>query len=361
MVFFICLLKKGVDTVIRLENITKTYSGKAKVNALKGISLTIEDSEIFGIIGKSGAGKSTLVRCINMLEKPTEGNVIIDGKDLTTLTEAQLREERKHIGMIFQHFNLLSSRTVFENIAFPLELAGASKEAIEKKVSDLLELVNLTDRKYNYPSQLSGGQKQRVGIARALASDPKILLCDEATSALDPQTTKSILDLLQDINKRLGITIVIITHEMSVVKDICHRVAVIEGGIIKESGRVVDVFSNPQSETMQEFVKSVINMELPKGLKKLGISPQPAPNLSMLVRLRFKGALTGDPLVASVVRKFNINVSVLYGNIDYIQNERFGYLVIIILGDMETQAKAYSYIKTLPVKSEVLGYVPRNC
>lgn len=358
---FCCfIIKTGADTVIQLENITKTYSGKAKVNALKGISLTIEDGEIFGIIGKSGAGKSTLVRCINMLEKPTEGKVIIDDKDLTLLSEAQLREERKHIGMIFQHFNLLSSRTVFDNIAFPLELAGASKEAIQKKVSDLLELVQLTDRKYNYPAQLSGGQKQRVGIARALAGDPKILLCDEATSALDPQTTKSILELLQDINKRLGITIVLITHEMSVIKDICHRVAVIEGGVIKESGRVVDVFSNPQSETMQEFVKSIINTELPAGLKKLGVSNQPAPDRAMLVRLRFKGSLTGDPLVASVVRKFNINVSVLYGNIDYIQNERFGYLVIIILGDMQKQAEAYSYIKTLPVKSEVLGYVPGN-
>ena len=213
--------------MIKLENITKTYDGKAQVHALKGVNLTIEDGEIFGIIGKSGAGKSTLVRCINMLERPTSGNVIIDEKNLTNMTDAQLRAERKHIGMIFQHFNLLSSRTVFDNIAFPLELIGASKEAIQKKVADLLELVGLTDRQFNYPAQLSGGQKQRVGIARALASDPNILLCDEATSALDPQTTKSILELLKDINQRLGITIVIITHEMAVIKEICNRVAVI--------------------------------------------------------------------------------------------------------------------------------------
>ena len=262
--------------------------------------------------------------------------------------------------MIFQHFNLLSSRTVAENIAFPLELIGASKDVIEKKVASLLDLVGLSDRAGNYPSQLSGGQKQRVGIARALASDPKILLCDEATSALDPQTTKSILELLQDINKRLGITIVVITHEMAVVKEICHRVAVIESGVIKEMGRVVDIFTNPQSQTMKDFVTSIINMELPAGIKNLGVTNQPAPDRNMLVRLRFKGAATNDPVVADVVRKFNVEVSVLYGNIDYIQDEPFGYLIVVIMGDMETQAKAFSYIKTLPIGSEVLGYVPRN-
>ena len=346
--------------MIKLENITKTYDGKSQVHALKGVNLTIEDGEIFGIIGKSGAGKSTLVRCINMLERPTSGNVIIDEKNLTNMTDAQLRAERKHIGMIFQHFNLLSSRTVFDNIAFPLELIGASKEAIQKKVADLLELVGLTDRQFNYPAQLSGGQKQRVGIARALASDPNILLCDEATSALDPQTTKSILELLKDINQRLGITIVIITHEMAVIKEICNRVAVIEGGVIKEAGRVVDVFTNPQSQTMKDFVKSVINMELPAGIAKMGITDQPAPGYDMLVRLRFKGAATNEPVVASVVRRFNTYVSVLYGNIDYIQDEPFGYLIVVIMGSMEQQAKAFEYIKELPIGSEVLGYVPRN-
>ncbi len=346
--------------MITFENITKTYGGKTHVQALKGISLTIHDGEIFGIIGKSGAGKSTLVRCINMLEKPTTGKVIIDDKELTAMSDSQLRAERKNIGMIFQHFNLLSSRTVFDNIAFPLELAGASKEVIRSKVDSLLELVGLTDRQFNYPSQLSGGQKQRVGIARALASDPKILLCDEATSALDPQTTKSILELLKDINKRLGITIVIITHEMAVIKEICDRVAVIEGGVIKEQGRVIDVFTNPQSETMKEFVKSVINMELPEGIKKLGVTNQPSPDRDMLVRFRFKGAATNEPLVVNVARKFNLDVSVLYGNIDYIQDVPFGYLIVVIMGDMKAQTEAYSYIKTQPVESEVLGYVPRT-
>lgn len=346
--------------MITFDNITKTYGGKAKVQALKGISLTIHDGEIFGIIGKSGAGKSTLVRCINMLEKPTTGKVIIDDKELTAMSDSQLRQERKNIGMIFQHFNLLSSRTVYDNIAFPLELAGASKEVIKSKVQSLLELVDLTEREFNYPSQLSGGQKQRVGIARALASDPKILLCDEATSALDPQTTKSILSLLKDINKRLGITIILITHEMAVVKEICDRVAVIEGGVIKEEGRVIDVFTNPTSDTMKEFVKSVINMELPQGIRNMGLSDQPSPDSHMLVRLRFKGNATNEPLVVQVARKFGIDVSVLYGNIDYIQNVPFGYLIIVIMGDMESQTKAYSYIKSQPVESEVLGYVPRN-
>ena len=346
--------------MIILENITKTYGDKAKVTALNGIDLTIEDGEIFGIIGKSGAGKSTLVRCINMLEKPTSGKVIINTKELTAMNDSQLRRERKNIGMIFQHFNLLSSRTVFDNIAFPLELIGASKEVIKKKVDELHDLVDLTDRQYNYPSQLSGGQKQRVGIARALASDPKILLCDEATSALDPQPTKSILDLLKTIHKRLNLTIVLITHEMAVIKEICDRVAVIEGGVIKEQGRVVDIFTAPQSQTMQDFVKSVINTEIPEGIRKMGISDQPAPDRNMLVRLRFKGEITKDPVVMNIAKKSNAAVSVLYGDIDYIQDEPFGYLVIVIMGDMETQTAAFSYIKELPIESEVLGYVPGN-
>lgn len=258
----------------------------------------------------------------------------IDGDERQPVAEGT--QEHRHD---FQHFNLLSSRTVYDNIAFPLELAGASKDVIKSKVQSLLELVDLTEREFNYPSQLSGGQKQRVGIARALASDPKILLCDEATSALDPQTTKSILSLLKDINKRLGITVILITHEMAVVKEICDRVAVIEGGVIKEQGRVIDIFTNPTSDTMKEFVKSVINMELPQGIRNMGLTDQPSPDSHMLVRLRFKGNVTNDPLVVHVARKFNIDVSVLYGNIDYIQNVPFGYLIVVIMGDMEIRRK----------------------
>lgn len=346
--------------MITLENVTKVYGNKTQVKALNGISLSVKAGEIFGIIGKSGAGKSTLVRCINMLERPTSGKVIIDERDMTTLSDSRLRRERKSIGMIFQHFNLLSSRTVFDNIAFPLELTDTPKEIIRNKVEGLLELVGLSDRKSNYPSQLSGGQKQRVGIARALASDPKILLCDEATSALDPQTTTAILALLQDINKRLGITIIIITHEMAVVKDICDRVAVIEGGYIKECGRVVDIFTNPQSETMQEFVKSIINTEMPRGITRLGITNEPKEGSDMLVRVRFKGNITTKPLMAQVIRHSTADLSVLYGNIDYIQDEPFGYLIFSIIGDMESQIRAFNYIESLPVESEVLGYVRGN-
>ena len=346
--------------MITLENVTKVYGHKTQVKALNGISLSVKAGEIFGIIGKSGAGKSTLVRCINMLERPTSGKVIIDERDMTTLSDSRLRRERKSIGMIFQHFNLLSSRTVFDNIAFPLELTDTPKEIIRNKVEGLLELVGLSDRKSNYPSQLSGGQKQRVGIARALASDPKILLCDEATSALDPQTTTAILALLQDINKRLGITIIVITHEMAVVKDICDRVAVIEGGDIKECGRVVDIFTNPQSETMQEFVKSIINTEMPRGITRLGITNEPKEGSDMLVRVRFKGNITTKPLMAQVIRHSNADLSVLYGNIDYIQDEPFGYLIFSIIGDMESQIRAFNYIESLPVESEVLGYVRGN-
>ncbi len=346
--------------MITLENVTKVYGNKTQVKALNGISLSVKAGEIFGIIGKSGAGKSTLVRCINMLERPTSGKVIIDERDMTTLSDSRLRRERKSIGMIFQHFNLLSSRTVFDNIAFPLELTDTPKEIIRNKVEGLLKLVGLSDRKSNYPSQLSGGQKQRVGIARALASDPKILLCDEATSALDPQTTTAILALLQDINKRLGITIIVITHEMAVVKDICDRVAVIEGGYIKECGRVVDIFTNPQSETMQEFVKSIINTEMPRGITRLGITNEPKEGSDMLVRVRFKGNITTKPLMAQVIRHSNADLSVLYGNIDYIQDEPFGYLIFSIIGDMESQIRAFNYIESLPVESEVLGYVRGN-
>ena len=259
--------------MIELVNVEKTYhTSSGDIHALKRTSLTINQGEIFGIIGLSGAGKSTLIRCINMLEVPTAGQVFVDGEELTAMTETQLRKARQNIGMIFQHFNLLASRTVFDNIAFPLEIQGLGKDEIKKRVEPLLELVQLQDRADHYPSQLSGGQKQRVGIARALASNPKVLLCDEATSALDPQTTKSILNLLRDINQRLNLTIVMITHQMEVVKEICDRVAVIENGSIIEEGNMIDVFTNPQNQTTKEFVKSVDKNTLPESLKSTPVS-----------------------------------------------------------------------------------------
>ena len=270
--------------MIELQHIDKVYhTASGDLHALKDINLTINEGEIFGIIGLSGAGKSTLVRCINMLEKPTSGKVMVDGQEMTALGEEQLRKARQNIGMIFQHFNLLSSRTVFGNIAFPLEIQGMDKAAIQKKVEPLLDLVGLKDRADHYPSQLSGGQKQRVGIARALASDPKVLLCDEATSALDPQTTESILNLLRDINKRLHITIVMITHQMNVVKEICDRVAVIENGEIIEQGSMVDIFTNPQKATTKEFVASIQHNDLPDFVKKLDIHKDYTSSSKLLV------------------------------------------------------------------------------
>ena len=241
--------------MIKLVNVEKTYFSKAgDIAALKKTNIEVKEGEIFGIIGLSGAGKSTLIRCINMLEVPTGGQVFVDGQELTAMNEAQLRKARQNIGMIFQHFNLLASRTVFDNIAFPLEIQGLPKDKIAERVEELLDLVQLRDRADYYPSQLSGGQKQRVGIARALASNPKVLLSDEATSALDPQTTKSILQLLRDINKRLNLTIVMITHQMEVVKEICDRVAVIENGVIIEEGTMYKVFTEPQMETTSKLL-----------------------------------------------------------------------------------------------------------
>ena len=245
--------------MIELKHITKVYGN---FKALDDVSVTIRDGEIYGIVGQSGAGKSTLVRCINMLEPPTTGEVLINGKDMMKLSKAELRSERKGIGMIFQHFNLLSSRTVAGNIAFPLELANVPKAEQKKRIDDILEMVGLTEYKDKYPAQLSGGQKQRVGIARAIVSNPSVLLSDEATSALDPETVKSILQLLKDINKKLGITIIMITHQMEVIKEIAEHVAVIEHGRIIEEGSVVDLFTNPQTPTLKKFVGSVMSSEV---------------------------------------------------------------------------------------------------
>ena len=296
--------------MIDLRNVEKTYySNAGNIHALKKTNLHINAGEIFGIIGLSGAGKSTLIRCINMLEVPTGGQVFVDGQELTAMNNQELRKARQNIGMIFQHFNLLASRTVYDNIAFPLEIQGIPQSEIKKRVQPLLELVQLQDRGDYYPSQLSGGQKQRVGIARALASDPKVLLCDEATSALDPQTTKSILDLLKDINKRLNLTIVMITHQMEVVKEVCDRVAVIENGEIIEEGSMIDVFTDPQKPTTKDFVKSINNIELPALLQSSSISEVYAEGSKLIVRLSFIGNSAGDPIVSGMVKKFDVDIN----------------------------------------------------
>ncbi len=348
--------------MIKLSHIEKTYATEnGPVTALKGIDLTIGRGEIYGIIGLSGAGKSTLIRCINMLERPTKGSVVVDGKDLTKLTSAELREARKSIGMIFQHFNLLSSATVAENVAFPLKLMGASKDHIKKRVTELLELVGLASKADQYPAQLSGGQKQRVGIARALATNPKVLLCDEATSALDPQTTKSILSLIKDINEKLHLTVVVITHEMQVIKDICTKVAVIDKGVIAEQGTVLEVFTNPQQPITKEFISVLLSNDLPAAFRGGKVSAEYVPGAYLLLRLTFIGDSADDPVLADMIRKFpDVEVTMLFGNLDQIQSVPFGRMIIGMKGEKDRVDAALSYLTERKLKEEVIGYVARH-
>ena len=343
--------------MIKLVNVEKTYYSKAgDIAALKKTTLDIKDGEIFGIIGLSGAGKSTLIRCINMLEVPTGGQVFVDGKELTAMSNQELRQARQSIGMIFQHFNLLASRTVRDNVAFPLEIQGKSKAEITRKVDELLDLVQLSDRADYYPSQLSGGQKQRVGIARALASDPKVLLSDEATSALDPQTTQSILALLRDINQRLHLTIVMITHQMEVVKQICDRVAVIENGNIIEEGTMYQVFTEPRENTTKEFVATVNDMTVPAILNTADMQQSYFDGSKVLVHLTFLGN-ADEPVVARLIKNYGVDVNIIQGKIDYLKDLPYGTLLVEISGTKECLAKALEYIHQAKVKEEVIGYV----
>ncbi|MCR5833795.1 MAG: methionine ABC transporter ATP-binding protein [Selenomonadaceae bacterium] len=348
--------------MIKLIGIEKVYdSPSGKVHALKGIDLEIARGEIYGIIGLSGAGKSTLVRCINMLERPTAGTVIVDGQDMTKLTESELRQARKSIGMIFQHFNLLSSATVYDNIAFPLKLSGMNDTDIKKKVTPLLELTGLTDKAKQYPAQLSGGQKQRVGIARALANKPKILLCDEATSALDPQTTKSILDLIHTINETLSLTVVVITHEMQVIKDLCDKVAVISDGVIAERGSVLDVFTNPQHPITKEFISVLLSNDLPVAFRGNEISQDRTPDSLLLLRLTFLGETADYPVLAQMIRSCSgIECTMLFGNLDEIHGVPFGRFIIGLSGSDEAIRAAQDFLNGQDVKVEVIGYVRRN-
>ena len=348
--------------MITLENLTKVYTtDTGKVSALKGINLHINRGEIYGIIGLSGAGKSTLIRCINMLEVPTTGKVIVGDKDLTKLTTGELREERRHIGMIFQHFNLLSSATVYDNVAFPLRLQNSSDSDIKTRVTELLGLVGLADKASQYPSQLSGGQKQRVGIARALADAPKVLLCDEATSALDPQTTKSILELIRSINQKLQLTVVIITHEMQVIKDICDRVAVIDGGVIAEEGSVTEIFTNPQQPITREFISVLLSNDLPAAFRGNPIESEPSEDSYLLLRLTFIGERADEPVIAGMIRAFpSLEVSLLFGSLDHIKVTPFGRMVIGLRGKESEIDAAMKYLQAQDLKEEVIGYVRRN-
>ncbi len=335
--------------MIDLRGITQTYQGsQGPVEALRGIDLHINAGEVFGIIGKSGAGKSSLVRVINLLNRPTTGQVFVGGRDLTQLNDAQLREARREIGMVFQHFNLLSSRTVFDNAALPLELAGMSKSDIRERVNPLLELVGLSALADRYPAQISGGQKQRVGIARALASRPKVLLSDEATSALDPETTRSILDLLRQVNRELGLTVVLITHQMQVIKQVADRVAVIEAGRIVEQGRVLDVFTRPQQAITKSLIDEILPQELPASV--LGHVRKLAGQLSaghtgQLLRLSYAGDSAYQPILSQLIREFGVDMSILHGQVDEIQDETFGSLAVYASGEADSVRAAVAHLR----------------
>lgn len=341
--------------MIKIEGLSKTFSTPAgEIAALRNINLHVKKGEIAGIIGYSGAGKSTLVRCVNLLEKPTEGSVIIDGQDITGLKDGELRAARGKIGMIFQHFNLLYSRTVHDNIAFPLEIAGIPKNRIDERVSQLLELVGLTERARAYPAQLSGGQKQRVGIARALANEPGVLLCDEATSALDPATTQSILDLLKEINQKLNLTIMVITHEMQVIKEICDTVSVIEEGRIIESGPVLEVFAHPGRDTTRSFVGSLYNMAIPPEFyRRIRCDG----SFHQLLRVVFTGDAAGEPVVASLARNYPLQVNILAGNIDYIKGQPLGIMTLDVTGEQGEVFKGVQYLRDKNLYVEVLDDV----
>ena len=341
--------------MIELTHISKDFaSGGRTVHAVQDVSLSIGKGEIFGIIGFSGAGKSTLVRCINLLERPTSGSVTVDGKEMTALSARELRQARKKIGMIFQHFNLMPSRTVFGNVAYPLRGSGLSREQIADKVHRLLELVGIGDKAEAYPKQLSGGQKQRVAIARALANDPNVLLCDEATSALDPQTTKAILRLLKNLNEKLGITVVIITHEMAVVKEICERVAVMEHGRVVEQGEVFNVFADPRQEITRSFIHTTSNL---RKIEELIEEDSPVVQLKpgeLIVRLSYIQRNVSEPLISTVSRKFDIVLNIIFSDIAIVQNAPIGGTVAIISGERAQITQAIAYLIEKNVGVEVI-------
>ncbi|MGI6081634.1 MAG: methionine ABC transporter ATP-binding protein [Limnochordia bacterium] len=337
--------------MIRLHNVTKTFnSGTSRIEALNDISLDIKKGVIFGVIGLSGAGKSTLIRCINMLEKPDCGEIEVAGQQMTRLSESELMVARRRIGMIFQHFNLLASRTVAGNVAFPLEIAGLDKHLIRSRVQELLELVGLGDRADAYPTQLSGGQKQRVGIARALANEPDVLLSDEATSALDPETTLQVLHLLRDISRRMGLTIVMITHEMGVIREICDQVAVIDGGRLVEVGDTASVFTRPQSLVTRRLLRGQMEAEIPAELLHRKTHPG-----CRLVKLSFLGEVAEKPVIAELVRDIAVTPNILYGRIDRLQDRPWGTLIVELAGEPEDVEGALLYLNNVGVDVEVLG------
>ncbi|WP_367209538.1 methionine ABC transporter ATP-binding protein [Sphingobacterium sp. R2] len=339
--------------MIQLNNISKSFEVKAaRIDALKDVSLSIGRGEIFGVIGSSGAGKSTLIRCVNLLERPDSGQVMIESDDLMSLSASSLILKRRKIGMIFQHFNLLSSRTVYENISFPLELEGKSKDFIHQKVVELLHLVGLEDKAEVYPANLSGGQKQRVAIARALANDPYILLCDEATSALDPATTNAILKLLKKINKQLDLTILLITHEMDVIKSVCDQVAVLDKGRLIETGPVEEIFANPKETTTKNFIQSSLAVEIPLSFQEL-LKTTGNP----LVEIYLTSNEESISFIAQLEQKFGVKTNIITAQIDYIGELKFGVILAELSGEQENITNSLSFLKEKHAQTKILGYV----
>ena len=341
--------------MIELKHIVKEFNDNGRVvHAVNDVSITINDGDVYGIIGFSGAGKSTLVRCINLLGRPTSGEVIIDGTDITKLSPRELRESRKKIGMIFQHFNLMPSRTVAGNVAYPLKGSGLSKDEIDKKVQSLLEMVEIADKANAYPSQLSGGQKQRVAIARALANDPKILLCDEATSALDPQTTHSILKLLKRLNRELNITIVVITHEMDVIKTICNKVAVMEHGRVVEDGEVMKVFTDPENDLTKDFIKSTSNLSKAEEFVR---DDNPMTRLKpgeVMARLNYNNVRVSEPVISTAILKYQVYMNIVLADVEIVGDLSIGGTVVIISGEQDNITKALEYFRSVNVNVEVI-------
>jgi D-methionine transport system ATP-binding protein len=348
----------GASPAISLQNLVREYRGRGTpLRALDGVSLDVAPGEIFGIVGRSGAGKSTLLRCVNLLERPDSGTVQVLGQEMTRLDEAALRQARRGIGMVFQHFNLLSSRTVAGNIAFPLEIAGMPRAEREARVAELLPLVGLEARRDHYPAQLSGGQKQRVGIARALASRPRVLLCDEATSALDPETTEEILTLIRSIRDRLDLTVLLITHEMAVVKAICDRVAVMEAGKVIEQGRVFEVFTRPAHPTTRRFVSEVIGYVVPPGTVALLPAPNPGEERRLL-QVLFAGPSSTRAVVSEASRRFGLDLNIVSGRIDAIAGEPYGLIAFAAYGAPAAIAEATAWMRGLGLDVSEIGEDP---
>lgn len=336
--------------MIEIRNVSKIYeTKKQQVIGVDQVTLTINKGDIFGIVGYSGAGKSSLLRCINLLERPTTGEILVDGQNLTELASSELRQARLKIGMIFQHFYLINQKTIADNIRFALKAANYPAKDMDARIDELLEMVGLSDKRNVYPSQLSGGQKQRVGIARALANNPSVLLCDEATSALDPKTTLSILQLLQEINNKLGITIVLITHEMDVVKEICNRMAIMQEGRVIESGDVYDLFASPVQPLTQEFIQSVVSFHIPEEILN--------EVQGEVVKVIFKGDIAGEGIISDMLQQYTIKGNFLHGTIEYIQNRPLGIFIMELLGEKDAVEQAKSYLQQRGTIVEVISHV----